>query len=89
MVYDAQPPYVVQQTKDLNAELIQSFARMAKYWDLVVNSGRFKKTIALISSTQRTSGVCFLVVHAIFQLALAKYGQNLWANTRGLGRCCV
>jgi radical SAM superfamily enzyme YgiQ (UPF0313 family) len=48
MVYDPQPPYIVQQTKDLTADTLSRFARMAKYWDLVANSGRFKKTLPLI-----------------------------------------
>ena len=48
MSYDDQPPYVVQHTKDLDKTLIQRFTRMAKYWDLVVNSGRFKKTMSIL-----------------------------------------
>jgi ribonuclease BN (tRNA processing enzyme) len=48
MVYDPLPPYTVRQTKDLTAETISRFARMAKYWDLVANSGRFKQTLPLI-----------------------------------------
>ena len=48
MVYDPLPPYTVHQTKDLSAETISRFARMAKYWDLVANSGRFKQSLPLI-----------------------------------------
>jgi radical SAM superfamily enzyme YgiQ (UPF0313 family) len=48
MVYDPLPPYTVRQTKDLTAETISRFARMAKYWDLVANSGRFKQSLPLI-----------------------------------------
>jgi radical SAM superfamily enzyme YgiQ (UPF0313 family) len=48
MVYDEQPPYVVRQTKDLDAASLQRFTRMAKYWDLVANSGRFKTSLPLI-----------------------------------------
>ena len=48
MVYDPLPPYTVRQTKDLSAETISRFARMAKYWDLVANSGRFKQSLPLI-----------------------------------------
>lgn len=73
MVYDAQPPYVVQQTKDLNAELIQSFARMAKYWDLVVNSGRFKKTIALILQPSEHKASAFWL--------FMQFSNSLWQST--------
>ena len=48
MVYDPEPPYAIQQTRDIDALSVQRFTRMAKYWDLVANSGRFKKTMPLI-----------------------------------------
>lgn len=48
MVYDERSPYVVRQTKDLDAAALQRFTRMAKYWDLVANSGRFKTSLPLI-----------------------------------------
>ena len=51
MVYDPNPPYAIQQTQDIDARSIQRFTRMAKYWDLVANSGRFKKTMPLILET--------------------------------------
>ena len=50
MVYDAQPPYVVQQTQHLDTLTLQRFTRMAKYWDLVANSGRFKKSLPILLS---------------------------------------
>lgn len=48
MVYEPHPPYTVRQTKDLTEETLLRFARMAKYWDLVANSGRFKKTLPML-----------------------------------------
>lgn len=50
MVYDDQPPYVVRQTRDLDAKSLERFTRMAKYWDLIANSGRFKTSLPLILS---------------------------------------
>jgi len=50
MVYDSQPPYVVQQTHHVDALTLQRFSRMAKYWDLVANSGRFKKSLPILLS---------------------------------------
>lgn len=73
MVYDAKPPYVVQQTQELNAEQIQSFTRMAKYWDLVVNSGRFKKTISLIlKPTEHQNSAFWLFM---------QFTESLWQKT--------
>jgi hypothetical protein len=48
MRYDAQPPYAVQQTGAVDALTMQRFARLARYWDLVANSGRFKQTLPLL-----------------------------------------
>ena len=48
MVYAAEPPYTVLQTGAVTAEQVQSFARMARYWDLLVNSGRFGRSSHLL-----------------------------------------
>ena len=48
MVYDAEPPYAVQQTSVLSRDQGQRFVRLARYWDLVANSGRFSRTLALL-----------------------------------------
>lgn len=45
MVYDPCPPYTVQQTDAVDAVTVQRFVRLARYWDLVANSGRFKQTL--------------------------------------------
>ncbi len=48
MVYDSEPPYTVRQTAVVDAPTLQRFARMARYWDLVANSGRFAHTLPLL-----------------------------------------
>ena len=48
MVYDPLPPYSVQQTHAVPASEVQRFTRLARYWDLVANSGRFTRTLALL-----------------------------------------
>ncbi len=48
MVYDAAPPYTVQQTGAVTRDDMQRFTRLARYWDLVANSGRFGRTLALL-----------------------------------------
>ncbi|MDH5205084.1 MAG: DUF4080 domain-containing protein [Hylemonella sp.] len=48
MVYDPEPPYTVRQTAAVDADTMQRFARLARYWDLVANSGRFGRTLALL-----------------------------------------
>jgi hypothetical protein len=48
MVYDRAPPYAVQQTAAVDAVCVQAFVRLARYWDLVANSGRFPRALALL-----------------------------------------
>ncbi len=48
MVYATQPPYAMQQTGVLGTDSVQRFVRLARYWDLVANSGRFQQTLAVL-----------------------------------------
>ena len=73
MTYDNQPPYVVQKTKDLNEHIVQRFSRMAKYWDLVVNSGRFKKTVPLLMKPLQAQASTFW--------SFMQFSDALWLST--------
>jgi radical SAM superfamily enzyme YgiQ (UPF0313 family) len=55
MVYDTEPPYTVQQTSVVTAEEMQRFTRLARYWDLIANSGRFTVTLQALLSTKGQS----------------------------------
>ena len=46
MVYEAQVPYTVEQTAAVDAATMRRFKRLARYWDLIANSGRFKQSLA-------------------------------------------
>ena len=48
MVYAQEPPYTVLHTDAVSAEQVQAFGRMARYWDLLVNSGRFGQSSRLL-----------------------------------------
>ena len=48
MVYQNTPPYVVLQTDAVSAQEVQAFTRLARYWDLVANSGRFGRSLPLL-----------------------------------------
>lgn len=48
MVYDPKPPYTVVQTADVCVAELAQFTRLARYWDLTANSGRFKQTLAVL-----------------------------------------
>ena len=55
MVYDPLPPYTVWQTGVVSAVEMQRFTRLARYWDLVANSGRFKRTLRLLLEGRETN----------------------------------
>jgi radical SAM superfamily enzyme YgiQ (UPF0313 family) len=48
MHYAAELPYTVLQTNAVDATTVQRFTRLARYWDLVANSGRFTATLGLL-----------------------------------------
>lgn len=70
MVYDVLPPYVVRQTHAVDAKTLERFTRMAKFWDLVANSGRFKKTLSLIIEKRAPS-------HSYFE-SFIQFSDALW-----------
>jgi hypothetical protein len=48
MAFDLAPPYMVRHTDAVSVAEVQAFSRLARYWDLVANSGRFGKTLLLL-----------------------------------------
>jgi hypothetical protein len=46
--FDPEPPYTVHSNACLAEEDLPRFMRLARYWDLVANSGRFPRTLALL-----------------------------------------
>lgn len=78
MVYAAAPPYTVQHTDAVGADEVQAFIRLARYWDLVANSGRFGSTVPLLMRGGTAPASPFA--------AFAHFAQWLWyssAITRG------
>lgn len=56
MVYATEPPYTVQRTGVVDADTVQGFTRFARYWDVLANSGRFTRTLALLLFGPGSSG---------------------------------
>ena len=52
MVYDARPPYTVQQTAVVDASTMQRFTRFARYWDLLANAGRFASSLPILLASR-------------------------------------
>jgi hypothetical protein len=69
MVYDHEPPFAVLQTGAVSAVQVQAFVRLARFWDLLVNSGRFGQ------------GGRLLLQGASAFAAWAAFAQWLWQRT--------
>ena len=48
MVFQDSPPYAVVKTDALSPEQVVAFTRLARYWDLIANSGRFPASLSLL-----------------------------------------
>jgi len=48
MAYDPLPPYTVLQTATIDFATMQRIGRLARYWEMVANSGRFAAALGLL-----------------------------------------
>jgi hypothetical protein len=54
MVFDSAPPYALKESSTVDASTMQRVSRFARYWELVANSGRFRKTLPLLLAGHAT-----------------------------------
>ncbi len=48
MRYTPYPPYNILSNRDIDFETMQRLSRFARYWDIIINSGRFKNSRDLL-----------------------------------------
>ena len=48
MRYNPQPPYTILSNNQIDFATMQRLTRFARYWDMIINSGRFKHSQALL-----------------------------------------
>jgi hypothetical protein len=48
MVYSDKPPYDILQNSLISFEMMQKMKRFARFWDMVYNSGNFKKSVGYL-----------------------------------------
>jgi hypothetical protein len=60
MVYNTSPPYDILQTSTLSAMELQQIRRFARYWDIIVNNGRFPHSSPLIWQNQPSVFAAFM-----------------------------
>ena len=89
MVFDPAPPYTVRETAVVPMAEMQRFTRLARYWDLIANSGRFKRSLPLLLAQQpphhaadasATPEAYVSAVPSPFY-ALLRFSDWLWAKT--------
>ena len=51
MVYNPAPPYEVLETSAIPFNQMQRLKRLARYWDLIANSGNFRESLPLLWQT--------------------------------------
>jgi radical SAM superfamily enzyme YgiQ (UPF0313 family) len=84
MVFDAQSPYMVKETKDLDSSTIVAFVKLAKYWDLIANSGRFKSAISLILDSNHIKQSAFWSFYDLSDFLWRKTGRTFGLTPENL-----
>lgn len=69
MVYAERPPYPIVETAAVDAASVEAFSRLARYWDIYANSGRFPQSLPLL--LQAASPFA----------AFSRFGDWLWQTT--------
>ena len=84
LVFDAAPPYALQQSHLVGAAPMQQFVRLARYWDLLANSGRFGQTLLLLLERPvgevgkvGEDGTGYSAFHAFW-----RFSEWLWQHTQ-------
>ncbi len=95
MAYNTSPPYDVLQTATLSFVELQQIRRFARFWDIIVNNGRFPETAKLIWQNRPSVFAAFMEwsewiyqqTHATFGFTPARLAQlmeEFLAGQRGL-----
>ena len=78
MVYSQNPPYEVLSTRLLSFDQLAVLRRVARFWDLIGNSGNFVDTLALLFADQRSAFVQFLhLTEWLFEKVRRMHGISL------------
>ena len=88
MLFELAPPYTVRETAVVSPADMQRFTRLARYWDLIANSGRFKRSLPLLLAQYRQptavnagqAEVMDLTLPSPFY-ALLRFSDWLWARS--------
>lgn len=73
MHYNPEPPYDLIRNRDLSEEQVASLNRLARYWDLYVNSGNFQETAPLLWASQHSP---FAAFHEFSEWLHTRWGRS-------------
>jgi radical SAM superfamily enzyme YgiQ (UPF0313 family) len=77
MVYSPEPPYEVLQTKLIDFFTLQRLRRLARYWDLVANSGNFPPIFSSFADFMRFSDWLYAQTKQTHSIARARLAELL------------
>ena len=84
MLFDDESPYMVKETKDLDSSTIVAFVKLAKYWDLIANSGRFKSALSLILDSNHIKRSAFWSFYDLSDFLWRKTGRTFGLTPENL-----
>lgn len=90
MRYNPEPPYNILSTDRIDFKQMQSLSRFARYWDMVANSGRFKKTLPTLLGEQpfdrfmNFSNWLFAATNQTHQIALKRLFDLVYEYMTGV-----
>ncbi|WP_392565444.1 DUF4080 domain-containing protein [Utexia brackfieldae] len=83
-VYDNNPPFSVLQNRDISFSDMQKLTRLTRFWDLIVNSGRFPHAVPLLLRDKPFENMwafsewLFGTIKQTHQIALTKLTEYLF-----------
>jgi len=85
MVYSDIPPYDILKNNQLSFNEIQIMKRFARFWDLIYNSGNFKKSVVLLwqeesvfESFYALSAWIYIQTDSTWKISLQRLGELLF-----------
>ena len=77
MKYSSKPPYDILQNNLISYEMMQKMKRFARFWDLIYNSGNFKKSATYLFSDGKVYDGFFAFSQWIYSQTLSTWQISL------------
>lgn len=90
MLFNPYPPYNILSTRDIDFPTMQKLSRFSRYWDLIINSGRFLHSKEILLGTSpfenffRLSDWIYQKTHQTHAIALERLFRLVYAGMAGI-----